>query len=97
MTIKTTVKQEKEIEIELPFFRNNSGSNCIHLYAVLDEKTVITVFHGAGRTAVSIDVVDGREGSVAEIYQNWSPITEQEFLMFHAECLKQMSLEPQLT
>lgn len=96
MKIKTTVTQERELDIQLPFFRRDKNSTCLKLFAVINEKTVISVFDGAGRTSVYVDAFESSTYDIADKYQNWQPITEQQFLMAHSEALKSLSLEPQL-
>ena len=97
MKLKTTISEEREINIELPFFRKQDNlSNILKLFAVLDEKTVVTVFNGCGRTAVTVDDTSGSNRDLLEAYQTWLPISEDEFLTLHQTALKSLSLTPVL-
>lgn len=95
MKLKTTISEEREIDIELPFFRKDPTlSSILKLFAVLDEKTVVTVFNGCGRTAVTVDDTSGSNRDLLEAYQTWLPISEDEFLTIHKTALKSLSLTP---
>lgn len=97
MKLKTTISEEREIDIELPFFRKDPTlSSILKLFAVLDEKTVVTVFNGCGRTAVTVDDTSGSNRDLLEAYQTWLPISEDEFLTLHKSALKSLSLTPVL-
>lgn len=96
MKITTTVTQEREMDINLPFFRKDNRSNCLSLYAVLDEKTEITIFQGGARYNISTDDPKRYTKEMVEKYLSWEEITEEEFLHVHAEMLKSLSLQPQL-
>lgn len=98
MKVKTTVTLEREIDIHIPFFRRDLTSSCIWLFAVLDDRTVVSIFRGGERVAISNDALNKfSDNDIADKYQNWSPISEKYFLTAHADALKSLSLEPQLT
>lgn len=97
MKIKTTVIEEKEIDIQIPFFRKDHTSPCLKLYAVLDSNTVVTVFQGGDRTSISNDALEERlNEDIAQAYAKWQPITEDEFFTHFNEAMKSLSLQPQL-
>lgn len=93
----TTVTEQREIDLQIPFFRRDQNSCCLYIVAVLDEKTEVTIFQGGGRTNVSVDEINTYPTSIAvNAYLNWEPMTEEQFLHVHSEALKSMSLEPSL-
>lgn len=94
MTIKTTVTQEREVDIDLPFFRRDNTSSCLWVFAILNDHTAVSIFDGGGRTCVSVEPLNPSRNEVADKYLNWDPITEEQFLKFHSDALKSLSLEP---
>lgn len=97
MTIKITKTTEKNIDIKLPFFRRDPDSMGVSLFAVLDENTAINLYRSDHRTCIENDEIKDRgwiEKNVAERFQTWEPITEQEFMTAYSDALKSLSLEP---
>jgi hypothetical protein len=96
MQIKTNITEEREVDIEIPFFRKDQNSSCISLLAVLNEATVTTIFQAALRTNVTVDHPKNYSSDIVNAYSKWEPITELEFLAAHTTALKSMSLIPEL-
>jgi hypothetical protein len=96
MKIKTKVTEEREFDIELPFFRKDPESSCIKYLAVLDEKTVIYLFDSDERTSLSVDIIDRNIRDISDAYNKWAIVSEEEFLQAHETALKNLSLRPVL-
>lgn len=96
MKILTKITEEREIDIELPFFRKDPQSSCIKYLAVLDEKTIISLFDSDERTSLSVDIIEREGKDVYEAYRKWTVVSEEEFLQAHETALKSLSLRPEL-
>lgn len=96
MKIKTSITEQIEMDITLPFFRKDNSYSSEKYIAVLDEKTQITVFHNELRSHISLDVPSTNDSDLAKAYKTWEEVSEGEFLAFHEKILKSLSLTPQL-
>lgn len=93
MKIKTNITEEREVDIEIPFFRKDD-SICLKMLAVINENTVISIFDGGDRTVLVADTVGSNKREILEAYTTWKEIPEDEFLQKHAATLKSLSLFP---
>jgi hypothetical protein len=96
MKIKTSITQEREIEVDLPFFRKDPNSSCTKYIAAINEKTIISLFDSDERTSLSVDIIERESRDISEAYNKWAIVSEEEFLQAHETALKSLSLRPVL-
>ena len=96
MKIKTKITEEREMDVELPFFRKDPTSSCIKYMAAINEKTIIHLFDSDERTSLSVDIIEREGRDVSEAYNKWTIVSEEEFLQAHESALKSLSLTPVL-
>lgn len=98
MQIKFKKEIDQEIEVKLPFFRQHVayGDN-FKVFAVLDEKTVISLFDSDDRTSIAIDIPERYKSEIKEAYFEFNEISEEHFLRVYNKALGKLSLTPQLS
>lgn len=97
MTIITTIQQKKTVEVEVPFFYEESSIPGItKALAVLGETDVISIFDSDTRTSIYSDEVISCGSLISEVINDWKLITEERFMEIHGEVMKKLSLTPVL-
>lgn len=92
MTIKTTKQIEQEVEIPC-FYKDPRWEDYV---AVLDAKTAVKVFSLNQRVCVTHDSPENLSSDVSNAVNNWTPVSELEFMSVHRDALDSMSLDPKL-
>lgn len=98
MQIKTTQTTEKTEDITLPFFRKRIDpyTKSVKYFGVLPDSTSISIFQIKGATNVRHQKIDSLDRDDTEAYllrDDWRICEEEDFLSFHMETLKSLSLE----
>lgn len=93
LQIKSSVIQEKIVEIPVPFFaKAKDGYNFIGL---VDEKTIIRVYQGLSYTSIVNSNPDNFEnGKLIEAFESWELMTEGEFFDKYDQVIQSISLTP---
>jgi len=97
MKIKTNITEEREAEVQLPFFRKDNSFLSDKYIAVLDEKTQVSIFFNDYRTSIAIEIPSTEDAELYRAYTKWQHVGEEEFLAIHEKTLQSMSLTPQLS
>ncbi len=98
--VKTTMPTAKTHTLNIPFFRKNIRHRIIEYRGVLPDGTYIKVFTGPEYINITSQVAKEFPMDIIgpyELEDDWRICEEEDFLSFHAETLKSLSLEPQLT
>lgn len=102
MQIKTAQTTEHILDIELPFFRKRvcGISKSVRYIGVLPDYTNIFIFQLQETTNIRHgkinDKLELQETEAYLLNDNWQPCDEADFLSFHMEALKSLSLAPTL-
>lgn len=92
MTITLKKEVEEQIEIPVPcFFISKTG---LELIGVLDENTVVKIYHSEGHSCISNSEMWLQKSDVEKAYNNWHTCTETQFLEKYSEVEQAMSLHP---
>lgn len=95
LTLKANVTTEREIEIQIPFFRRTKDEK--EYIGLLDEKTVVRMYKGLFHTSVTNSQLDFMERTkLLEAAETWEHCGEQEFLDAYDAAIESMSLHPKL-
>ena len=95
MKILTTITEDREIEIDLPFLKKHITSTIQQYIAVMPDETLIDLSVSDNLTILKHARVEGKERDLLAAMK-WVDMTEDEFLAIHATALKNLSLVPVL-
>jgi len=101
MKITTSLTQTREIEVPVPsFYKEPSsyeGSSIINVVGILDENTVVNVWHLPNkRISVENSIPESVSHVIAKAI-HWDKITEEEFFTHYNNAMESLSLTPKLT
>lgn len=99
MKIKTSITQEREIEITLPIFRKQINTASIEYIGVIEESHGIKMYinEDAGHTQISVTPMWLLKSDVVKAVNDWQEVDEYEFLQAHEDALQSLSLAPKLS
>lgn len=96
MTITKRETVERTVEITPPlFWRNPMSDSLTEMIALIDDKTVVTVFDSSNYTKVMNTAPSYSEIETA--YNRWIPVTENDFMQALSHAVSKLSIMPVLT
>jgi hypothetical protein len=98
--VKTTMPTSKTHTLNIPFFRKKINGRIVEYRAVFPDATYVKIFQGPGFFQIVHQLAKEAPMDIIGPYElddDWRICEEEDFLSFHMETLKSLSLEPQLT
>lgn len=101
LTIKTTISEERTVNIETPIFwkePQSKNSKITDYLGVIDTDNCIGFYNsGSGYVSLTHCKAEIKGNDIRKASLIWERISEEEFLTAHKNMLNSLSLEPQLT
>ncbi len=95
ITINKTVAEKVQLTPPLFWKRTQSFSTAIEMTGLIDDNTIVNLFISDGMTLVSNK--DASLNTLEDCYNNWEPVTEDEFFAALNTAVERVSLQPVLT
>ena len=94
MTIKVTRTTTEKVQLTPPLFwrKNSPFTSATEMTGLINENTVINLFLSDGLTLVKNS--DTTFHNLEECYNNWEPVSEDEFFAALNTAVERVSLQP---